>query len=79
MGVNTISKLKKALPELESEVLIPTRAVVEFVSKFFCNEIVTIQFFLFFLFISEKVRTPPNFADFYSFAFRYCLTGACFN
>ncbi|GLT43731.1 hypothetical protein SLA2020_176630 [Shorea laevis] len=39
LGVNTLSKLKKALPELESE-----------------------------------VRTPPNFADFYSFAFRYCLT-----
>ncbi|GKU87162.1 hypothetical protein SLEP1_g1606 [Rubroshorea leprosula] len=39
LGVNTLSELKKALPELESE-----------------------------------VRTPPNFADFYSFAFRYCLT-----
>ncbi|GKV03356.1 hypothetical protein SLE2022_035790 [Rubroshorea leprosula] len=39
LGANTLSKLKKALPDLEKE-----------------------------------VRTPPNFEDFYSYAFRYCLT-----
>ncbi|XP_010245549.1 PREDICTED: DCN1-like protein 4 isoform X2 [Nelumbo nucifera] len=39
LRADTISKLKKALPELEKE-----------------------------------VRRPPNFVDFYSYAFRYCLT-----
>lgn len=39
LRVDTINKLKKALPELEKE-----------------------------------VRRPPNFVDFYSYAFRYCLT-----
>ncbi|KAF7136393.1 hypothetical protein RHSIM_Rhsim08G0208000 [Rhododendron simsii] len=39
LRVDTITKLKKALPGLEKE-----------------------------------VKSPPNFADFYSYAFRYCLT-----
>ncbi|CAA2952781.1 DCN1 4 [Olea europaea subsp. europaea] len=48
---DTISKIKKALPELEKEIWI----VLGFVT--FCLEI-----------------RPSNFVDFYSYAFRYCLT-----
>ncbi|RID75350.1 hypothetical protein BRARA_B02399 [Brassica rapa] len=43
LKVDTIKKLKKALPELEKE-----------------------------------VRKPLHFADFYAYAFRYCLTGSTF-
>ncbi|KAF6171232.1 hypothetical protein GIB67_036900 [Kingdonia uniflora] len=62
LKVDTISKLKKALPELEKEVVdsysltYGTPAIEKRKNSSLC------------------VRRPQTYEDFYSYAFRYCLT-----
>ncbi|RWV79766.1 hypothetical protein GW17_00059050, partial [Ensete ventricosum] len=61
LHADTISKLKKSLSELEKEVNLLS-----------IKSLPNMAFFLIYVFL---VARPTNFSDFYSYSFRYCLTG----
>ncbi|CAN1179018.1 DCN1-like protein 4 [Linum perenne] len=60
LRADNVSKLKKALPELEKEVGLSKN--LSFIGQFWS-----------FVYL-KKVKRPSNFMDFYSFGFQYCLT-----
>ena len=83
--MDTLSKLKKVLPELETEVfalqpmhLFPSlfrfRLMVHYHNLRSPDSGMDVLILIFVFFFS-KVRRPTNFGNFYSYAFSYCLTG----
>lgn len=88
LRADTVTKLKKALPDLEREVSYVKCSTLwvrmsciwypHWQNKLGNGSLSWWIFILTILPLIWKVRRPSSFVDFYSYAFRYCLTGNWF-